>query len=84
MSYDIQGGGDLQITRDIAIMQNASKSGPISNLADLPAGFYVQGGSGSVLLSRIKIKRPDGTWASILYATEVHIQLPDGTWQTFT
>lgn len=38
----------------------------------------------SQLLSTVKVKRPDGTWAPILQVTGVHMRLPDGTWQIFT
>lgn len=33
------------------------------------------------ILSRVRVKRPDGTWATVVRVTGVHIQMPDGTWQ---
>lgn len=35
------------------------------------------------LLSNVKIKRPDGTWANTVQVIGVHLRLPDGTWQIF-
>jgi hypothetical protein len=31
--------------------------------------------------SRVRVKRPDGTWATVVQVLGVHIQMPDGTWQ---
>ena len=33
------------------------------------------------VLSRVRVKRPDGTWATVVRVTGVHVQMPDGTWQ---
>jgi hypothetical protein len=33
------------------------------------------------VLSRVRVKRPDGTWATVVRVPGVHIQMPDGSWQ---
>lgn len=81
MSYDVQGGGDIEITRSVVVEPFISPR-LTSHIAELASGIYIQGGL-TGRLSHIKVKRPDGTWASILQALGVHIQLPDGTWQIF-
>ena len=87
MSYDIQGNLSLIVERSVYIHSNLDDKALNSLVADPPYGIYLQqfnASSASALLSNVKIKRPDGTWASVLQVTEVHLRLPDGTWQIFT
>lgn len=64
MSYDIQSGGDLTLARSSYIGLDTGL-GLTSHIAALPAGLYTQGVT-SFKLSNVKIKRPDGTWISVL------------------
>lgn len=78
MSYDIQGGGSLNIER-ILIVQEYVSIKLQSNIAPLPSGLYVQHASGSGMVSNVKIKRPDGTWATVFQVDGVHLYY-DGAW----
>lgn len=68
-----------------------------SNIAAAAAGLYVQSvadlpvtrtpayppSTSPPVMSRVKIMRPDGTWATAYQVQGVHVQMPDGTWQAF-
>lgn len=75
MSYDVQLGGDITDDRTVYLTPDYSQLGLTG---------WNPYESAEILLSNVKIKRPDGTWATVLQVTEVHMKLPDGTWQVFT
>jgi hypothetical protein len=80
MSFFVHSPLAITVTRTAAIMSSASIVGLASHVPNLAAGFYVQGGA-SGRLSHVKIKRPDGTWATVYVVAGVHIRRPDGTWE---
>lgn len=65
MSYDVQSFGEFDISRDTYIAPYPNL-GLFSGSPDLPAGFYIQGFFVPGVTSNVKIKRADGTWASIV------------------
>jgi hypothetical protein len=68
MSYNVQVQSASSITRLASIGQNASQVGPQSKIPNLAAGLYVQGssaGTSGLLPSRLRVKKPDGTWATV-------------------
>lgn len=80
MSYDIQSGGDLIVERELSIQDYISVKLQ-SNVAPYPSGLYVQQATtiGSGALSNVKVKRPDGTWATVFQVEGVHLYY-DGAW----
>lgn len=88
MSYDVQTVQAISILEDRTFVP-FQVSNPVlqGHPSNLPAGFYVQGGSPGLPTpptSNVKIKRPDGTWATVLKVTEVHLRRADGTWEIFS
>ncbi len=82
MSYNLQAMDSLSLTRTFSV-RLATATVLQSHAANQPAGFYVQMGTGAGRVSHLKVKRPDGTWATIFAIAGVHIQKDDGSWEVF-
>jgi len=58
--------------------QEYKLTGLNSNIAQAPAGFYVQQ---LPMFRLVKLKKADGTWANVFTVFGVLMKMPDGTWE---